>query len=319
MMRPWLALDIGGANLKAADGHGFAVSHPFALWMRREELATAIGGLIEASPPAERLAVTMTGELADCYQTKDEGVRHILNSVARAAAGRDVFVYLVTGELVPIDARISTTQHAAASNWHALATFACRYVARPPQPPPSASRDFTASPVGRDLGRAGSEHALDRLGLVIDVGSTTTDIVPITARGTRTKCRSDVQRLLSGELVYTGVRRSPVCGLVREFPWRDGTVPVAQEFFATTADVYVLLGDLPEDPEDRGTADGRPLTQAAAQARMARMICLDRDSFSLTDAVRAAESRGRRVSRPACLRRARDAHNDAFLGGSPRP
>ncbi len=27
----WLALDIGGANLKVADGQGFAASHPFAL------------------------------------------------------------------------------------------------------------------------------------------------------------------------------------------------------------------------------------------------------------------------------------------------
>lgn len=28
----WLALDIGGANLKVADGHGFAESYSFALW-----------------------------------------------------------------------------------------------------------------------------------------------------------------------------------------------------------------------------------------------------------------------------------------------
>jgi probable H4MPT-linked C1 transfer pathway protein len=208
----------------------------------------------------------MTGELADCYATKEAGVRHIVESVQQVADGRTVAVYLVTGELVAPEAALDCPALAAASNWHALASFACRYVGRPSR--------RTANDAG--------------FGVLLDIGSTTSDLVPISEKGPRTRFRTDLDRLVARELVYTGVRRTPVCGLVRELPWREGTCPVAQELFATTADAYVLLGDLPDDARDMVTADGRPLTQEDALARMARMFCLDRDSFSRSDAIRAA-------------------------------
>jgi probable H4MPT-linked C1 transfer pathway protein len=266
MTAKWLALDVGGANLKAADGHGFAISAPFPLWLRCGELPDALQDLLAAAPPAEQLAVTMTGELADCFETKSEGVRVILEAVERASTGRPVSVYLVTGDFVTPSSATSRAALAAASNWHALASFACRYVGRPSRPTELATG----------------------FGLLLDIGSTTTDIIPISTSIPLSQSRSDIERLACRELVYTGVRRSPVCGLIQELPWRDRTCPVAQELFATTADVYVLLGDLPENADNSATADGRPLTQAAAIARMARMVCLDRDSFSLTDATRAA-------------------------------
>jgi probable H4MPT-linked C1 transfer pathway protein len=280
MTAKWLALDVGGANLKAADGQGFAISVPFPLWSRREELPDALCKLVDASPPAERVAVTMTGELADCFESKAEGVEFILGSVERACRGRPISVYLVTGEMATPATVLGRAGLAAASNWHALASFACRYIG-PASPPTGVAR--------------GS-------GLVVDIGSTTADIIPVSKTAPLSKCRSDVERLVCGELVYTGVRRSPVCGLVQELPWREGACPVAQELFATTADIYVLLGDLPEDAENAGTADGRPLTHAAAQARMARMLCLDRDSFSRTDAAHAAAAV--RDAQVALLRRA---------------
>lgn len=277
MTRTLLALDIGGANIKAADGQGFAASQPFALWKRPDELAGALAELILAAPSAKRLAVTMTGELADCYQTKVEGVRRILESVAQAAQGLTVFVYLVTGKLAPLEDAVRLPELVAASNWHALASFACRFVGRPSQP--THSRQPTRSPQNSRS-----------CGLLLDVGSTTADIVPISSRRPLTSSQSDVERLTRRELVYTGVRRSPVCGVVTALPWQGGACPVAQEVFATTADAYVLLGELPEDGSDTATADGRPLTRIHAHARLARMICLDQSSFSPTDAACAAEA-----------------------------
>jgi uncharacterized hydantoinase/oxoprolinase family protein len=47
---------------------------------------------------------------------------------------------------------------------------------------------------------------------------------------------------------------------------------VAAEVFATTADVYLLLGELAEDEENCNMADGRPATRPWAHARMARML-----------------------------------------------
>lgn len=254
-----LALDIGGANLKAADGLGWARSVPFALWREPERLAVALGEIIVSAPASARLAVTMTGELCDSFRTKADGVRHILAAVEEVAAGREVGVYLVDGRFASTGEACELPRLAAASNWRALAQFACRFVGV-------------------------------RTGLMIDVGSTTTDVILfkdgcVAARGT-----SDTERLLVGELVYTGVGRTPLCAVTHSLPYCDKMCPVAAEFFATTADVYVTLGEIAEQPEAAWTADGRPLTRPNARGRLARMICADRSTFDDDDARCAAEA-----------------------------
>ncbi len=87
---PLLALDVGGANLKIADGAGFAASVPFPLWKMPERLAAALAELIGRAPPAERFVATMTGELADCYETKAQGVHAIVTALAEATAGHEL-------------------------------------------------------------------------------------------------------------------------------------------------------------------------------------------------------------------------------------
>jgi len=89
-------------------------------------------------------------------------------------------------------------------------------------------------------------------------------------------------------LVYTGIERTPVCGIVQELPYQGAWCPVAAEWFATTWDAYLLLGDLPEETHRRDTADGRPATKPAARDRLARCVCADRESFSHDDARVAA-------------------------------
>src|SRR5947209_17441931 len=87
MTRAVLGLDVGGANLKAASADGFARSRPFALWKDPAGLTGALRDLLRDGPPHDALAVTMTGELCDCYETKRQGVLAILDAVA-AVAGR---------------------------------------------------------------------------------------------------------------------------------------------------------------------------------------------------------------------------------------
>jgi probable H4MPT-linked C1 transfer pathway protein len=240
----WLGLDIGGANLKAADGAGWARSVPFALWREPQNLDSQLKTLIASAPAADRLAVTMTGELCDCFRNKAEGVRHILSAVDRAADGRDVAVYQVDGQFVSTAAASALPQLAAASNWHALAAFAGRYV-----------------PSGTSL--------------LIDIGSTTTDIIPIRDGRVAVNGPSDLERLASSELLYRGVKRTPVCAVCQSLPWNDRKCQTAAEFFATTADAYVLLEMLDEEPDVTWTADGKPLTKEYARQRLARQVCAD--------------------------------------------
>jgi probable H4MPT-linked C1 transfer pathway protein len=250
----WLALDIGGANLKMADGLGFALASPFELWREPGQLSQELRTLIAQAPPTSHLAVTMTGELCDCFETKSEGVKFILQAVIDAADGRHTRVYRTDGKMVTPQAGMSQPLLAAASNWHALARFCGRFA---PQGP----------------------------ALLIDVGSTTCDVIPLRDGAPATSNVSDTQRLAAGELVYTGVQRSPVCAILESAPYRGGDVPIAQEVFATTLDVYIILKELAEDPTLNNTADNRPATKGASRRRLARMICADDESFNHRDAV----------------------------------
>ena len=255
----WLALDIGGANIKAADGLRYCAIEPFPLWRHPQRLAEALRNVIEAAPACNHIAATMTGELADCFENKEQGVRHILQALSSAAGGRPIDVYQTSGQLQPLDTALGEPLLAAAANWHALARFAGRFAAN---------------------GAA----------LLIDIGSTTTDIIPLCDRHPQAAGCTDTERLLCGELLYTGVERSPVCSVLGYLPYRRQLCPVAQELFATTSDAYLTLSELPEEPDNRNTADGRPATRDAARARLARMICADTTSFDEADAMIAAEA-----------------------------
>lgn len=255
----WLALDIGGANIKVADGMGHAESYSFALWRKPDQLAQELRTLIAQAPSCDHLAVTMTGELADCFASKSQGVSFILDALADAADGRHTRVYLNDGKLVTPQVAKGRPASVAAANWHALAQFAARYADTEP-------------------------------GLLIDIGSTTTDIIPIVNGAPATTNQTDTARLLGGELLYAGVERTPICSLVADLPYRGSLCPIAREFFATTQDVYLLLGKLAEHPMNHDTADGRSATKADARVRMARMICADDEEFNHRDAAAAAEA-----------------------------
>jgi probable H4MPT-linked C1 transfer pathway protein len=243
-----LGLDIGGANLKAAHSAGGARSVPFPLWKNPGQLPDTLREIIEAMPAHDTIAVTMTGELCDCFASKTEGVRAILDAVSASAAGRNIRVWSLQGFVDVASAR-GKLLTAASANWLALAAFACRYA--------------------------------EGNGLLIDIGSTTTDIVPIVSGRPAPKGVTDPERLHRLELVYTGVRRTPLCAVLGS--------GVAAEFFATTLDVHLVLDNIPEDAGDCNTADGRPATRACAHARLARMLCADPETLNQHETTKLAQ------------------------------
>ena len=126
--------------------------------------------------------------------------------------------------------------------------------------------------------------------MLVDVGSTTTDIIPLRDGAVAARGRTDTERLRFGELVYAGVRRTPICALADRLPFQGRATALAAELFATTLDVFLTLGDIPDDPENRSTADGRAATSDAARDRLARMVGADRETFSADDALRLSRS-----------------------------
>lgn len=243
-----LALDIGGANLKAAHQAG-AVCEPFALWKQPGELADRLRSLVSRFT-FDRLAVTMTAELCDCFATKREGVGHVLEAVEAVSGGKPVKVWTTGGRFVSTDEARRDPLACAAANWHALATFVA-----------SLGPDDDA--------------------LLVDIGSTTTDLIPLRRGKVAALGRTDPDRLRYGELLYLGATRTPLMAV-------DIGRPAMAEYFATTKDTGVLTGRLPPDATDTDTADGRPVTVPCCAARVLRMIGADLEMMSVEDARRLA-------------------------------
>jgi probable H4MPT-linked C1 transfer pathway protein len=117
--------------------------------------------------------------------------------------------------------------------------------------------------------------------LFVDIGSTTTDLVPVRGGEARPCARDDAGRLVSGELVYTGVVRTPVMALAREVPFAGQLVPLMAEVFATAADVHRLCGRLPPGADQHPAADGGEKSEAGSARRLARMIGMDAETQRL--------------------------------------
>jgi probable H4MPT-linked C1 transfer pathway protein len=131
--------------------------------------------------------------------------------------------------------------------------------------------------------------------LLIDIGTTSTDIIPIVDGEVAALGWTDPDRLASGELVYSGAVRTPVEALAPCVPLAGLEVGLSAEGFASSGDVHVWRRDM--DPADYSapTPDRRPATREFAGERLARAICADRQMVSearvtaIADALAAAQ------------------------------
>jgi len=238
--------DVGGAHLKAARAEGGrivdVIQLPCPLWLGTERLTEALAAANARLGPAERHAATMTGELADVFPSRAEGVAAIAALLVEAVAPAPLRLYGGRAGFLHPDAASAHASDIASANWHASAALAARFAAD---------------------------------ALFVDIGSTTTDIVPITGGCVQAAGYTDAERLARGELVYTGLTRSFLMALCARAPVAGAWTPLACEHFATSADVFRILQELPEHADQLPTADGRDKTLAASRARLARMVGRD--------------------------------------------
>ena len=134
--------------------------------------------------------------------------------------------------------------------------------------------------------------------LMIDVGSTTVDVIPIAAGRVVAAGRTDLDRLLAGELVYTGALRTNLAAIAPRVPVRGGSCPVASELFAISADVHLILGHLAPAAYTCATPDGRPATVEFARERVARLVCADAEQLRRRRSMRSPPS----CTRSRCAR-----------------
>jgi probable H4MPT-linked C1 transfer pathway protein len=111
--------------------------------------------------------------------------------------------------------------------------------------------------------------------VVVDVGSTSTSIIPVIDGHISAAGKTDLEKLTVGELVYTGSLRTNVAAIVKSVPLRDSVARVSSELFVQSGDVHLVLGNITEAEYTTETADGRGKTKREAMARLARVVCAD--------------------------------------------
>lgn len=251
--------DIGGAHLKVVllDAKGEVIDClqlPCPLWKGLDYLQRAIIDALaqlnvndtlqafKIKPSSVCHAITMTGELVDLFENRQQGVCEIAK-VASDLLGEQVWFYAANSDIDHGFVRQHDvhrfSSQIASTNWHASAS-------------------------------ALATHVQDAL--LVDIGSTTTDIIAIEGGKVVSAGLSDAYRMQADSLVYTGVVRTPVMALAQKLPFDDKETNVAAEYFASMADVYRLTGELDVNADLAETADGKGKTALESARRLARMI-----------------------------------------------
>ncbi len=285
-----LGWDIGGVNTKVARlmagsaGPSAVTAKCFPYELKRDPGALA-PNLVRLAHELRREqrgphAVTMTAELSQAFRTKREGVGYVLDALEEAFPEDDLRIYTVSGEfLAPKEARQRPLE-VGASNWAATARLVGGFV---------------------------SECIL------VDIGTTTTDIIPIVAGEPRALGRTDPERLLSGELVYTGAVRTPVEAVAGQVPLWGGQAAVSADGFALIGDVHLWLGRLSPEDYTLPSPDGRPVSREFAGERLARVVCADREMLdeAAVDGIAAALAEAQVERVVAALREVGARHDGA--------
>lgn len=255
--------DIGGAHVKMVmiDTNGqvvFVEQLPCPLWKGLDQLTGVITKLTPLISPYGshlRHAITMTGELVDVFISREAGVMAIAECLEQRLSGPKYY-FALDQKAPEQNAWVSKPQlseawlNVASANWAASATFIATLI--------------------KDA-------------VIVDIGSSTTDIILIQNHRLATSGKTDAERMAAGELCYTGVVRTPLMALGQQFPFRGQWVNVAAEYFATTADVYRLTGNLAQDYDMADTADGQDRSPLSSARRLARMIGRDVEDASIRE------------------------------------
>lgn len=258
--------DIGGANTKAVllqiENDSIkeiktAVIY-FPVWRNPDKLVEILSNLKEKvsdTAKVDGIGLTMTAELSDAYQTKREGVAHVLACVEKAFKGLPIFILDVDATFKSVKAAKSEPLKVASANWVATGWLVARFV---------------------------------KTCVVIDVGSTSTSIIPVINGSILAAGKTDLEKLMNGELVYTGSLRTNVAAIVSSVPLRNCVVRVASELFADSGDVHLALGNISEKEHTTETADGRGKTRREVLARLARVVCADIEMLDKEEIVQIA-------------------------------
>lgn len=198
----------------------------------------------------------MTAELSDAFRNKKEGVHFILDSASQSFKNEFNSVLNVRSELISVKKAKANPIEVAGANWVATGWLISQKI---------------------------------KNCIIIDVGSTSTSIIPINNGKISNKGNTDFEKLMVGELVYTGLIRTNIAAIVQRIPIRKSEVTVSSEFFSQSGDVHLILGNIDKKNYFANTPDDRGKNRIDAMQRLAKVICGDLDIISQSEIYTMAE------------------------------
>ncbi len=262
-----LGLDIGGANTKAAlvkiqheqilDSFSYIEYFPF--WEKTlneipKMLKRIVANVVEKYDyklnEIDYLSITVTAELSDAFQTKKEGILTILAALSKVFDKKKMFFMSNNNDFIGFERAKSEFSAIAAANWVSTSLFLGKFV-------PNC--------------------------ILIDAGSNTIDIIPISNSVPVTNGKDDISRLMNHELIYTGGLRATIPSITHFVPYKGKNIRISFEKFALISDVHRILGNITDDEYTNDTADSRSKTLENCYARLARIICMDINSIKRED------------------------------------
>ncbi|MFX0186676.1 MAG: hydantoinase/oxoprolinase family protein [Candidatus Hodarchaeota archaeon] len=267
-----LGLDIGGANTKAAlvkfknseISESFSYIESFPFWekiideipqMFKKIISILLGKHLNLKV-IDYIAVTITAELSDAFQTKREGILTILNALDKVFDKKKMFFINNSGKFIDYACAKSDFSTIAAANWVSTSLYLGQFISQC---------------------------------ILIDAGSTTIDIIPILNSIPVAKGNNDISRIVNHELIYTGGLRATIPSITHFVPYKGKLIRISFEKFALVSDVHLILNNISENEYINDTADSRSKSIEDCYARLARIICMDIETISKEELNEIAE------------------------------
>jgi len=239
----YVGLDIGGAHVKAVgiDQYkkiNFIFYEKCPLWKDFVLLEKTLYKLLKYLDSRKAtFGITITAELSDCFVNRTNGAKLIYKLCKKLG----IKFYFFSSKNKNFEKKINFSD-ICSMNW--LAT---------------------------------GEYIKDKINeaVVIDFGSTTTDIIIIKNQRIVNRHFSDFDRINNCELIYTGCTRTPLFAIAKKIVVNSNEYNLIPELFSTTADLYRVNKLLNKNLDLFDSADNRSKSKLNSLKRISRNFGVD--------------------------------------------
>ena len=239
----YLGIDIGGAHIKIVCLNikkevCYVGYKQCPLWKGIENLKREIkfiNSLI--TNKNNKCCITMTGELCDIFKNRRSGAKEIIK-VCKLINCRK-FYYTKLDEMFTSRPKFDEI---ISMNWHSIGKLSEKKV---------------------------------KNAILIDFGSTTTDLICIKNGQMKYESSDDFGRINNSELLYTGFMRTPLFAITPYINYIKKRIKLIPENFSNTSDIYRIKKEIKKNFDIDNTLDNRSKTLESSMQRVSRSLGFD--------------------------------------------